>query len=367
LEVSVEEYRWRASKIQSLLKEHGFDVVLMVNGENQIYFAGVSLPCLALLIPSGGEPAAVTLWLDTDYVQKKSGLKVYPYMFPTEKLGGKVVEVIRKFGFSKPKIGFERYFVDFSLYDSLVKNLPLLLHDASSLIYRVRSVKSEVEVGLLRRAAEIVDKGMEAAVGSVKPGVTELEVANEALYAMGKAGSGGPPFKPIVASGSRTRLSHPFASSKRIEKGEIVVVDIGATYQGYCGDMCRTVSLGASGKEIELYELLAEAQRHAVESIRSGTSCKEAYRFVRDKVDAKGYGKYFPGDVGYGIGLRQSEFYPVIGVNSEHVLEENMVVKLMTPSIYLPQTQCPRIEDMIHIRKDRAEYLTKFTREIIGV
>ena len=95
----------------------------------------------------------------------------------------------------------------------------------------------------MRKAAFAVCKGMEVAIKNVRPGVSELDVLAEAEYAMFKAGSGGSSFRPQVVSGERSLLTHPCASTKIINEGEIVVIHLGATYQGYCAKMCRTLPL----------------------------------------------------------------------------------------------------------------------------
>lgn len=113
----------RIEKIRELMSSRNLDLLVVVNRENLIYFTGLTqIECLALLIPLEGEPCAVTLWLDADYVRQKSGFTTYGYLFPKESLAGKVVDRIKAYGFNEPRIGFERYFVDYNLYDALRYN-----------------------------------------------------------------------------------------------------------------------------------------------------------------------------------------------------------------------------------------------------
>ncbi|MCG0276756.1 MAG: aminopeptidase P family N-terminal domain-containing protein, partial [Thermosediminibacteraceae bacterium] len=129
----------RFKKIQALMADKELDLLLVVNRENLIYFTGLTqIECLAVLIPRDDEPCAVTLWLDAEYVKQESGLTTYGYIFPQESLGSKLVERIKAYGFNSPRIGFERYFVDYAVYDALRQAFPERnFIGAADLFYRV--------------------------------------------------------------------------------------------------------------------------------------------------------------------------------------------------------------------------------------
>ncbi|WP_109205442.1 M24 family metallopeptidase [Moorella sp. Hama-1] len=311
----------------------------------------------------------MTLWLDADYVERESGLTTYGYLFPRESLASKVVERIKAYGFKEPRIGFERYFVDFAVYDGLRQAFPeASFTGASDLFYRLRSIKEPAEVDLLRRAATVACQGMEAAVESVRPGVTELDILAEAEYAMLKAGSGGSSFRPQVVSGERALLTHPCASNKKIAAGEVVVIHLGATYEGYCAKMCRTVAVGEIPLEQErVYQVLLEAQGRAIAALRPGATAGEVDAAAREVVAKAGYGDSYLDLVGYGVGLRQSEFYPIIGKGREDVIEAGMVVDLLLPTIYRTGIGGPRVTDVIYVGEDKNEVLTEYPRELIRV
>lgn len=360
----------RFKKIQALMADKELDLLLVVNRENLIYFTGLTqIECLAVLIPRDDEPCAVTLWLDAEYVKQESGLTTYGYIFPQESLGSKLVERIKAYGFNSPRIGFERYFVDYAVYDALRQAFPERnFIGAADLFYRVRSIKEPQEMELMRRAAAAVCRGMEAAIKSVRPGITELDILAEAEYAMLKAGSGGSPFRPQIVSGKRTLLTHPCASNKKIQPGEVVVIHLGATYEGYCAKMCRTVAVGDihPGQE-EVYNLLLKAQEKAISALRPGVRSWEVDAAAREVIRNKGLEKYYLDVVGYGVGLRQSEFYPIIGKGRMETIEEGMVVDLLLPTIYRPDIGGPRITDVIYVGKDGNEILTAYSKELVKV
>ncbi|MCS7233144.1 MAG: Xaa-Pro peptidase family protein [Synergistetes bacterium] len=360
----------RFKKIQELMDERELDILFVVNRENLIYFTGLTqIECLAIIIPREGEPCAVTLWLDVEYVERESGIKTFGYIFPRESLGSKVVEVMKSLGYVSPRIGFERYFIDYALYDALRQAFPQdNFVGAGDLFYRVRAIKGPEEVEKIRKAAMALCKGMDAAIKAVKPGVSEIEVLAEAEYAMLKAGSGGSPFRPHIISGERTLLSHPCASHKKINEGEVVVIHIGATYEGYCAKMCRTVVVGRVSSEREkTYYLLLEAQRRAIAALRPGARSWEVDAAAREVIREAGYERYYLDVVGYGVGLRQSEFYPIIGKNRTEVIEAGMVVDLLLPTLYNKEIGGPRITDVIYVGEKGNEILTAYPNELFRV
>lgn len=361
-------YYDRLQRAQQMMAETKLDVLLVTNRENLIYFTGLTqIECLAVIIPRQGEPCAVTLWLDAGYVGTETGIKTYGYLFPGESLVSKTVERIRAYGYTEPSIGFERYFVGFAVYDTLRHHFPEQgFKNAGELFYRLRAVKDAGEVECMRQAGRIAVQGMAAAVQAVVSGVRELDVLAEAEYAMLKAGSGGSPFRPQVVSGSRSLLTHPCASSKKIAPGEIVVIHLGATYEGYCAKLCRTVAVGDIGEgKRAVYELLLKAQTAAIAALKPGITAAAVDAAAREIVEEHGYGQSFLDVIGYGVGIRQSEFYPLIGKGRQERMEAGMVVDLLLPTIYRQDIGGPRVTDCIYIANNGSELLTDYPRQLI--
>jgi len=367
----------RVKRFQKILQESrdDIDVALFTRRENTIYFTGgiTQIECLAVIIPKEGDPAFITLWLDAPYL-KKNGIKnVFGYHFPSSNLGRKIVEVLTKeLGLRNPdiNIGTERYFIDFPVYKELKRGFPnLKFVDLSEIIYKVRSIKESREIECIRKASKTLTKGMNAAVNSVEPGKSEVEVLAEAEYAMRKAGSEGSNFRMQVLAGSdRQLLTHPYASNYKIKNNQTVVIHLGATYRGYSSKMCRTVAVGRiPQKTKEIYDVLLEAQTAAIDALRSGTLASEVFSVAYEVVKKAGYENYFLDVIGYGVGLRQSEFYPIIKKDSNHTIEQNMVVDLLLPTIYLKKYGGPRVTDVIHVKAKGPKILTEYSRELIGL
>ncbi len=360
----------RIARAQSAMIEANCDILVVTNRENLIYFTGVTqMECLAVLIPKDGEACAIALWLDADYIREQSGLHTHAYFFPRQSLGEKIVERIKAFGFSEPSIGFERYFVDFAVYDTLRSSFSEKnFKGVGELFYKLRSVKDPEEVAKISSAAKSASKGMEAAMKAVRPDVTELDVLAEAEYAMLKAGSGGSSFRPQVVSGDRTILAHPVASHKVIKSGEVVVVHLGATYEGYCAKMARTAAVGnISDVQRNVHSLLIRALEQAETALRPGASSGEVDAAARAIIEQAGYGKSYLESVGYGVGLRQSEFYPIIGRGRTEIIEAGMVIDLLLPTIYRKGIGGPRVTDVIHVAQDENEVLTVYPRSLVEI
>jgi Xaa-Pro dipeptidase len=363
-------YGERIAKAQRMMAEQDLDLLFVNNRENLIYFTGLTqIECLAVLIPREGEACAVTLWLDADYVRRQSGLTTHGYHFPRETLAGKCIERIGASGFAAPRIGFERYFVAFGVFDALRQAFPQEnFVNAADLFYRLRAVKDAGEIALMRQAGAIVSAGMAAAVAAVRRGVREVEVLAEAEYAMLRAGSDGSPFRPQVVSGERALLTHPCASNKEVAEGEIVVIHLGATRAGYCAKMCRTVAVGeVPAGQLAVYDLLLAAQAAAIAALRPGKTAAEVDAAARSVVAAADWEPFYLEQVGYGVGLRQSEFFPVIGKGRPEVIEAGMVVDLLLPTIYKRDVGGPRITDCILVGERHNEMLTDYPRGLVRV
>ncbi len=353
----------RITVLQQALKNLGLDAAVIMDRENLIYFANIEdVEGGSLIVPAEGEPKLICLWLDARHFREKSELDVIPYFFPEENVSQKTADLVASMGISKPKIGFTRYFISLKDYQCLMKTLPgLVVGDIASECYKIRSVKSEQEIAYISKASSFLCEGMRAAYEAVKPGIKETEVLAEAEYAMRKAGSEGSTFRMQVLRHDRQQLMHPYAGDFVIGDNQPVVIHLGASYKGYAAKMCRTVFLGNVEEETAaIYKLLIEAQKIAMEALRPGVTSAEVYSKVFRLIHDHGYAKMFMDHIGYGVGIRQSEFYPILGKELPHEIKENMVVDVLLPTIYKPRIGGPRITDTVLIQKENCIRLTDF-------
>lgn len=360
-----------AARIKALQKELEMlelDAAVIMDRENLIYFANTEeMECGSLVIPAKGEPKFICLWLDARYARDRSGIDVIPYFFPGENISQKTADVVAQLGISNPKVGFTRYFISLKDYLCLMNTVPgLVVGDISTACYKIRSVKNEQEISYIKKASQFVSIGMKAAFEAARPGVKETDILAEADYAMKKAGSEGSTFRMQVLRHDRQQLTHPYAGDYIIDNNQPVVIHLGASYKGYTSKMCRTVFLGSVNEEtVNIYKLLIEAQKIAMEAMRPGAISSDVYEKVYKVIHENGYGKMFLEQIGYGVGIRQSEFHPVIGKGIPHELKENMVVDVLLPTIYKPRIGGPRITDTVLIQKDDCVKLTEFEEDPI--
>ncbi|PLT34745.1 Xaa-Pro peptidase family protein [Bacillus sp. V5-8f] len=264
---------------------------------------------------------------------------------------------IKRLGFEQDHITFAGYKVYESAFDGEL--VPL-----SGVIEKLRLIKTASEIKILKEAAEIADAAFTHIAEFIRPGLTELEVSNELEFFMRKQGASSSSFDTIVASGLRGALPHGVASSKIIEKGDLVTLDYGAYYNGYVSDITRTLAVGKPSAELkDIYDIVLEAQVRGMAGIKPGMTGKEADALTRDYIADKGYAEYFGHSTGHGIGLEVHEG-PALSIRSDTVLEPGMAVTV-EPGIYIPGVGGVRIEDDTIITSDGNESLTHSTKELI--
>lgn len=262
------------------------------------------------------------------------------------------------------RLGFEKDHVTFSQYEKYKSIFEADLIPVSGLVEELRLMKTNEELAIMKQAAKIADDAFEHIQGFIKPGVKEIDVSNELELFMRKQGATSSSFDIIVASGYRSALPHGVASDKTIQSGELVTLDYGALYQGYCSDITRTVAVGEISEKLRtIYDIVLEAQLRGVKGIKPGMTGKEADAITRDYIKEKGYGEYFGHSTGHGLGLEVHEA-PGLSFRSNKKLEPGMVVTV-EPGIYVPSVGGCRIEDGLVITETGNERLTFAKKELI--
>lgn len=231
-------------------------------------------------------------------------------------------------------------------------------------VEKLRAVKDAEELATMRDAASLISDVFQGVVRSIRPGVTELELAAEIEYGIKHRGASGPSFETIVASGPRSAWAHAHPTSKPLRKNELVVLDQGAILRGYCSDLTRTVFLGrASGKVRSMYAAVREAQEAAKRATRPGVKAGDVDQAARRVLKRLGLARYFTHSTGHGLGLEVHEM-PRLGKAEETVLQEGMVVTI-EPGVYLEGLGGVRIEDDVVATAQGAVDLTTATRDFL--
>lgn len=234
-----------------------------------------------------------------------------------------------------------------------------------NLVEGLRRVKDEGEVARMAAAAGIADAALEAVKPLLAGGVTEADLALALDHEMRRLGATASSFDTIVASGPNGAKPHARPSSRRIEEGELVVLDFGAVVDGYCSDMTRTVCIGEprSATLARMVEVVAESQRAGVEAVRAGRSAAEVDKVCRDVIAGVGWGDAFLHSTGHGVGLDIHEA-PSVAATSGDTLEAGYVVTV-EPGVYLPEHGGVRIEDTVVVTGDGCRPLTLAPKDLV--
>ncbi len=231
-------------------------------------------------------------------------------------------------------------------------------------ITRIRSEKDANEIENIKVAESIGDEAFEYILGELKADVTEFEIANKLEQFMKSKGASKMSFDPIVAFGENSTKNHAVPSDRKLKDGDMILMDFGCIYQGYCSDMTRTVGFGnISDFQKEIYGIVLEAQQAVLDHIKAGLICKEVDEIARKIIIDKGYGEHFGHGLGHGTGLEIHE-EPYLNPRTSLELKANQVVTV-EPGIYIPDQFGVRIEDMVVVTDSGHINLTHSPKELI--
>jgi Xaa-Pro aminopeptidase len=232
------------------------------------------------------------------------------------------------------------------------------------LVEELRKVKDAGEIERMAEAARIADEALARVRHRLAEGPTEEEFALELDFEMRRGGATGPSFETIVASGPNGAKPHHRPSSRRIDAGELVVVDFGAIVDGYCSDMTRTLCVGepASATARRMVDVVAESQRAGVKAVRAGAEGKAVDEACREVIAEAGWAEAFLHSTGHGVGLEIHEDPRVASTSTDTLVVGHVVT--VEPGVYLPEHGGVRIEDTMVVTDDGCTVLTNATKEL---
>ncbi len=232
------------------------------------------------------------------------------------------------------------------------------IEPASNLVERIRASKDAWELARLQEAARLTDEAFAAAQGWIRAGVTEREIARRLIDFFEDAGAEGISFEPIVASGPRSALPHARAGERRIEKGDLVVLDFGCRLEGYCSDMTRTVAVGPpDGETRRLYSIVRRANGEGIRAVSANRMAGNIDAAARNVIRSAGLAEYFVHSTGHGLGIEVHE-WPRIGKGVVDRVPLDCVITI-EPGVYLPGLGGIRIEDMVVATRGGRRVLTR--------
>lgn len=350
----------RLENFRKLLQEHEVEGMLITTGSNRRYITGFTGSSGYVLVTQN-EAIFITDFRYIDQAKEQAPhFKIVQHQGPILET---LKEQIKETGIYK--LGFEQDVISYSLYNQFKEALENSeLVPLSQIVEKLRLIKDENEIKLIKKAVEISDQAFSHILTVIKPGMREIDVALQLEYKMRELGAKGASFDSIVASGYRSALPHGAASEKVIESGDFVTMDFGAIYKGYVSDMTRTIVVGTPNeKQKEIYRIVLEAQLNGANNVKAGMTGKEGDALTRDIISKNGYGENFGHGTGHGIGLDVHEG-PGVSPRSDVVLQPGMVVTV-EPGIYITDFGGVRIEDDVLITETGREILNKSSKELI--
>jgi len=263
------------------------------------------------------------------------------------------------------KLGLETDYLTYEQYQGLLQKLSFLeLVPTSGIVSKLRLIKDEDEIQKIKRACQIAEDAFRVLLPFIKDGISEYDVARELEYLIKKKG-GEIAFETIVISGWRSSLPHGKPSNKKLERGDFIIFDFGAKYQGYNCDLTRTLILGhPTHKQKLVYKTVKNAQAKALENVRCGMKFSLLDKITREKIGENGFKRFFGHNLGHGVGLEVHE-RPHISSSNKNVIKLGMVITI-EPGVYIPSFGGVRIEDTVLVTHNGHNILTdKVSKDLI--
>lgn len=323
----------RIESLQKRLSEWNLDGFLLENPTDLFYLTGLKLSRGRLLVFTQG----AELWVDGRY---------FAYASEKSRIPVRLWDKLTRLPLGK--IGFDSAFTSVEAYETLNRETPKVeWKGISKPLKEMRVLKDESEITALQKAAALTWDGIKQMKNALRIGVSEKEIAWEFEQYVRRNGASAVSFEPIVAFGKNSALPHHRASSERLERDQIVLFDVGAVVDNYCGDATRVYFFGNPDPELKkIYSWVREAHIAARTAVRPGKTVREIDLAARSVFVREGVEKFFIHSLGHGIGLETHEF-PLLrfdGADATLSLQKEMVFTI-EPGLYLSGRGGVRLED----------------------
>jgi len=360
----------RLDHLTTSLRTSGLDAVALNPGPTLKHLTGLNFHLMerpvVLLVAPGQDPAIILPELE----MPKVGL--FPYKVQAFAYGENPAEweaafrrAAQTLGLDGKRIGVEPRAMRLLEYRYVKAGAPEAdFPDASEVLAGLRLCKDDSEVNAMRRAVRIAQEALEETLALIKIGMSEKELAGELVMQLLRHGSESElPFSPIVSGGPNSANPHASPSDRKLQAGDLLVVDWGATHDGYISDLTRTFAVGQVDAEYEkIHKIVQEANAAGQAAGKPGIPCAEVDKAARAVIDTSGYGQYFTHRTGHGIGMEGHE-EPYMRGDNLQILKPGMAYTV-EPGIYLPNRNGVRIEDNMVITGTGSESLSDMPREI---
>lgn len=353
----------RLRRLKEGMRRYEFNGVIIVPGPNMKYYTGVGSLLLErpflLFVPVEGEPHLVCPRLEAEQYRGVEPRIIIHEWDDSEGPSVGFDKLLSSLEFSG-KWGVEGR-VPFHFLYHLTKRVSVELDNAEPLLQKIREVKDEEEVKLLKEAARILSKSYLKIPELLEDGLSELQLArkiSDLIYSNGAEKVE----DLLVQSGARSAIPHALPSEKKIRRGESIVIDISSTFSGYYADITRTFMIGSNREFDNVYSHVLEAQERAIEVANEGAEVGSIDLAARDYLKSVRLSNYFTHRTGHGLGLEVHEA-PYIVPGGKEKIRANMFFTI-EPGVYMPSKFGVRIEDNLMGKSGMAEIITKLPKEL---
>jgi len=366
-------FKERVKRASVLMESAGLNAILLTKPQNMTYLVGDGRLCAFAIVSKEGETFVGVPKTDLEDV-KQSCASEHILGFEDEvEMLHSLLHTWKELRLEKGKVGVENTFLTVSMLEMFrhphAKPKRLQFADATPIMTDLRIIKSGEEIGLIRNASKVADIAMEAAIKATKPGVAETEIAAEAEYAMRKNGAE-EFFRTYIASGPRSSIAHGTVSHRKVQRNDLVMIDLHPTVNAYHADICRTICVGEpSEKQRKAFEVYLKAQRAVVEAVSPSITMTRLENLMHEIFEKEGYEEYFVGPPIHGVGLEFEEpplpaghaFFH--GEEPKDELKPGMVISIGNCGLYLGEFGV-RVEDTVAVTEKGYEELTNYSRTL---
>jgi Xaa-Pro dipeptidase len=360
----------RLERLNATLRTSGLDAVALNPGPTLTYLTGLHFHLMerpvVLLVAQGQDPAIVLPELEMLKVEQMPfPVKAFPYSENPSVWDNAFRSAVQALGLDAKQIGVEPRQMRLLEFRHIKSGAPEADYpDASEVLGSLRLRKDQNEIDAMRKAVKVAQAALEAAIPLIKIGMTERELAGELVVQLLRNGSESElPFAPIVSGGPNSANPHASPTGRKLQVGDLLVVDYGATVDGYISDITRTFAVGEVDPEFEkIHKIVQEANAAGRAAGKPGVPCAAVDKAARDVIETAGYGPYFRHRTGHGIGMEGHE-EPYIRGDNMQLLEPGMAYTV-EPGIYLAGRNGVRVEDNVVVTETGSESLSDLPREM---
>lgn len=347
----------RIKRLREKMTEEKLSAYIITSYENYRYFSGFTGSNCALVILKDACFALTDGRYDIQIREQAPG---FSHVIISRSMHEHIAELIP----CGARVGYETH----TITDFMLRNIKSQSENAEFVPCpdfgeEIRAVKDDGEITAIRRAVNCSDEALTSLIPQITRGMTERQAAALLEYEMAKRGSEKAAFSTIAASGLHSALPHAEPMNKEIADNCLFTLDFGATINGYCSDITRTLIIGNPARELtELWELVFDVQQKCIQRVTPGMRASELDEYQRSLFADCGMEKYVMHSLGHGVGLAIHEA-PTVSRRSDTILQKNMVITI-EPGLYIENLGGVRIEDTVLVTADGAEVLTKAPHRI---